>query len=116
MLRLAAEGPETPITDEWRRAMIAARKQKKLKQRELGALVGTSQESISNIERAHVGQSKLVDAISEALGIARPSMPLADTKEARWMRAGRGLREKSEELYERWLQLLEAEAPPDDDA
>ncbi len=97
---------EIPTTDAWRKTMVAARKAAGHTQKTLGAALGTSQATISDIESGEQGGSSYVLAICRILNIP-PPVVTGDELERRWIEAGRALRARRAQLFERQLLFVE---------
>lgn len=96
--------------------MRAARRAKKMSQKQLGDLVGVSQAMISDIETGQVGGSSVVLAICRELGIDPPVVTENDLQR-RWVEAGRVLAVRAPTAFRRQLEYIEGlitDLTPDD--
>ena len=87
--------------------MVAARKAKKLTQKQLASRIGTSQNIVSLIEAGGVESSSYILPICKQLGIAPPQFHESE-EEKHWSQLGRLLRLKNRKHFRRVLALVES--------
>ena len=87
--------------------MIAARKAKRLTQKQLGERVGTSQNIVSLIEAGEIESSSYILPICKQLGIAPPQFHDSE-EEKHWSQLGHLLRLKNRKQFRRVLSLVES--------
>jgi len=87
--------------------MVAARKAKKLTQKQLASRVGTSQNIVSLIEAGEVESSSYILPICKQLGIAPPQFHESE-EEKHWSQLGHLLRLKNRRQFRRVLSLVES--------
>jgi transcriptional regulator with XRE-family HTH domain len=87
--------------------MVAARKAKRLTQKQLGARVGTSQNIVSLIEAGEIESSSYILPICKHLGIAPPQFHESEDQKV-WTQLGHLLRLKNRKQFRRVLALVES--------
>jgi transcriptional regulator with XRE-family HTH domain len=101
--------PEISTTADWRTLMRRTREAKELKQHELGARVGVSQNVISKLETGEMRASKAVIPICNVLRIPPPMALFEDELDQRWHEVGRRLRSIDSSKFEGELVGIEAQ-------
>lgn len=66
--------PTLPVTEEWRRRVIAARKNANVSQEEMARKLGISQSAYSKIEAGRTVSSNLVLQICSIVSVAPPTL------------------------------------------
>jgi DNA-binding XRE family transcriptional regulator len=108
-IRAAIGDYDMPTSSYWCGVMFRAR-DARMTQTELGQAIGTTQTTISEIEKGKVSGSKYVPAICVALGIPLPIMFAKDEFDERWLEVGRYLRARSMKRFLHYLAIMEEEA------
>jgi transcriptional regulator with XRE-family HTH domain len=103
----AEQYPDVATTPYWCGLMYAARKALKLTQTDIARRVGTSQTTITNLEKGVSKTSRWVHPVSELLRIPLPYAMIGDDWERRWIEAGRRFREANEEAFKTEVQGVE---------
>ena len=104
-----------PTSEVWRELMKRVRNERGLTQGALAVKAKTTQANISQIENGVIQQSTDVAAICGVLSIPLPFFFVSDEVDARWIDAGRVLRRRDPDTFEKYLDLVEAMAGDSDD-
>lgn len=100
--------PELATNAHWRGVMQRARKERGLKQEDLGLRVGVSQNVISRIESGIQAASSAVIPICNFLKIPPPIAMFDDELDQRWHEAGRRMRARNPEMFAAQVAAMEA--------
>ncbi len=95
-----------PTTEEWRQSMRDARNDRGWSQADLAREVGTTQATISDVERGKAESSQWVMRICRTLSIAPPLFFEGDL-DRRWREAGAVLRHRAPTVFEQLLKTAE---------
>lgn len=87
--------------------MVAARKAKKLTQKQLASRISTSQNIVSLIESGEIESSSFILPICKQLGIAPPQFHESEDQKL-WTQFGHLLRLKNRKQFRRLLALVES--------
>lgn len=105
-VRVSDRSPEMATSAEWRAAAVAARKSRKMSQREIATRLGTSQNMVSLIESGEVVSSSYILPMSRVLGIPPPQHYESDDHR-QWAELGQLLRQRDRRVFRRALALVE---------